>query len=345
MDYKKLGLKCGIEIHQQVDTNKLFCNCPSIIRDDEHDFEVTRRLNLSLGETGEADKAALHETVKNKNFVYRGYKNCTCLVEFDEEPPHDLNNSALKVSLTAAKMLNCVFVDELHVMRKIVIDGSNTSGFQRTCLVAMDGSIEVEGGKVGIQSICLEEDSAKIVERKQGTDIYNLSRLGIPLIEIATDPDITTPEQAKEVCSHIGMILRSTGKVKRGLGTIRQDVNVSIAEGARVEIKGAQDLRSIPKLIDNEIIRQKTLLEIKDELKKRTKTLGKVEIRDLTSLFEKTTSKVVLSALKKSGVVLGIKLHGFSGLIGKEVQPGRRLGTELSDYGKTAGVGGLFHFD
>lgn len=346
MDYKKVGLKCGIEIHQQIDTKKLFCNCPSIIRDDEHDFEIRRKLNLSLGETGEADKAAIHETVKDKEFIYRGYKDCTCLVEFDEEPPHDINKTSLKIALTVSKMLNCTFVDELHVMRKIVIDGSNTSGFQRTSLIAMDGFVDTTLGRVGIPSVCLEEDSAKIVERKDNCDIYNLSRLGIPLIEIATAPDITTPEQAKEVCAYLGMILRSTGKVKRGLGTIRQDVNVSILDGARVEIKGAQDLRSIPKLIDGEVIRQQTLLEIKEELKKRVKGLSKVEIVNLTDLFTSSSSKVVQSALKKQdGSVYGIKLKGFGGLVGKEVQVGKRLGTEFSDYGKTAGVGGLFHSD
>lgn len=345
MDYEKIGLKCGIEIHQQLDTHKLFCNCPSVIREDKTDIEVTRLMNLSVGETGEIDKAAQHEKLKNKSFRYLGYSDTTCLVEFDEEPPHEMNMDALKISLTVAKMLNATFVDKINVMRKIVIDGSNTSGFQRTSLVALNGQVETKEGIVSVPSVCLEEDSAKIVERKNEVDTYNLSRLGIPLIEIATGPDIKTPEQAKNVCSYIGMLLRSTRRVKRGLGTIRQDVNVSIKNGNRVEIKGAQDLRSIPKLIDNEIVRQQSLLDIKKELVDKIKTFIEPEIVNVTKIFEKTESKVIRTALDKKGVVFAINLKGFKGLVGKEITPGRRLGTEFSDYGKMAGVGGLFHTD
>jgi len=345
MDYKKIGLKCGIEIHQQLDTHKLFCNCPSLIREDKTDIEVLRYLNLSAGETGEIDKAAEHERSKNKSFKYLGYSDSTCLVEFDEEPPHDMNKKALKIALSVSKMLGCNFVDVINVMRKIVVDGSNTGGFQRTSLIAVNGKIDTSLGEVRIPGICLEEDSAKIIKRDIDCDTYNLSRLGIPLIEISTEPDIVDPIQAKEVCSKIGMILRSTRKVKRGLGTIRQDVNVSIVGGNRVEIKGAQDLRMIPKLIDNEILRQQSLLKIQKTLKDKVKTFLEPEIVDLTSIFEKTDSKVIKTGLSKKGVVLGINLKGFKGLLGSEVLPGRRLGTEFSDYGKMAGVGGLFHLD
>ncbi len=261
MDYKKLGFKCGIEIHQQLETHKLFCNCPSELRDDPHNISVKRKLRPVPGEEGEIDIAAKHETEKDLEFTYEGYSDSICSVELDEEPPHDLNQDALKIVLEICKLLNCKVVDEVQVMRKTVVDGSNTSGFQRTMLIGFDGYLETSYGKVGIDSVCLEEDSARRVgrvlqDKKEKSKVYRLDRLGIPLVEIATNPDIKNPEQCKETAEKLGMILRSTGKVKRGIGVIRQDVNVSIKKGARVEIKGFQDLRNIPKVVDGEIKRQ-----------------------------------------------------------------------------------------
>jgi Glu-tRNA(Gln) amidotransferase subunit E-like FAD-binding protein len=272
MDYKKLGFKCGIEIHQQLETHKLFCNCPSELKDGPHDISIKRRLRPVPGEEGEVDVAARHETEKKLEFVYEGYSDNTCSVELDEEPPHNLNQDALKIVLEICKLLNCKIVDEIQVMRKTVVDGSNTSGFQRTMLVGFDGYLDTSYGRVGIDSICLEEDSARRVGRilegkKEKSKVYRLDRLGIPLVEIATNPDIKNPEQCKETAEKLGMILRSTGKVKRGIGVIRQDVNVSIARGTRVEIKGFQDLKNIPKIIEGEVKRQ-SKGKIKSEVRK-----------------------------------------------------------------------------
>ena len=337
IDYKKIGLKCGIEIHQQLDTDKLFCNCPSIIRDDKSDFEIIRELRAVIGETGLIDEAAMHEQKKQKHYKYQGYHNSTCLVEIDEEPPHEINKDAIEVGIQVALMLNAKIVDEVQIMRKNVVDGSNTSGFQRTALIATDGYIDSSLGKVTIPSISLEEDSCKIVKRTKEYDIYNLSRLGIPLIEIGTNPDIKTPNHAKEVAEKLGMILRSTGRVKRGLGTIRQDVNVSITKGVRVEIKGAQDLKGIPKLVENEMMRQDNLAEKKF---KTSKTF------DLTQLLSNSSSKNIRKSLDNQGVVLGIKLLSMNGKLNEHIEPGKRLGSELSDYAKSkSGVGGLFHSD
>ncbi|KYK27334.1 hypothetical protein AYK26_03690 [Euryarchaeota archaeon SM23-78] len=261
LDYEKLGLKIGIECHQQLEGHKLFCNCPTEIRKDNPDFKITRRLRASAGEVGRVDQAALYEQQKHKYFVYHAYNDITCNVELDEEPPHPVNQEALKAALQVAKMLNCKIVDEIQVMRKTVIDGSNTSGFQRTMLIGMNGFVEVGNRKIGIESACLEEEACQIIERKKEYDVYNLSRLGIPLIEIATSADIKTPEEAREVAAKIGMILRSTGKCKRGIGSIRQDVNLSIKGGARVEIKGFQEYKSIPKIMNYEIERQLKLIK------------------------------------------------------------------------------------
>ncbi len=262
IDYSKLKFKSGLEIHQQLDTHKLFCNCPSVLRNDEPDFLVERKLHAVAGESGKVDRAAEYQASLKKTFVYQGYKNSTCLIELDEEPPHEINEEALKIALQIALLLNCKIIPITQIMRKTVINGSNTSGFQRTVLIARDGYVETAFGRVGIDTICLEEDSAREV-KKEGDKVYwNLDRLGIPLVEIATSPDIKSAEQAKEVALHIGDVLRSC-KVKRGIGTIRQDVNISILNGNRVEMKGVQDMRTFVKTIENEVLRQKELYDEK----------------------------------------------------------------------------------
>ena len=344
IDYAKLGLKAGLEIHRQLDTkSKLFCRCPAEIRDDKADVVVHRKLRASAGEAGGIDAAAAYEQQRDRRFTYRGYRDSTCAIELDEEPIHEINREALQACLQTALLLKATPVYGAIVMRKTVIDGSNTSGFQRTALIARNGFIELLSGKVRISNICLEEDSAKVVERSDACDVYNLSRLGIPLVEIATEADITGPEQFREVAEYIGMVLRSTGKVKRGLGTIRQDVNVSIKGGARVEIKGAQDLRLLQKLVECEALRQKNLLEIAKELKGSEVS---DRITDVSNVFAGSSSKMMRAALGKNGAIKAVKLKNFKGLVGKEIQPDRRLGTELSDYAKAFGkVSGIIHSD
>jgi len=345
-DYEKLGLKVGFEIHQELNTHKLFCNCPSVLREEEPPIKVRRRLRPTQSELGEVDRAALAEAIKGKGFSYHVYPETICLVELDEEPPHPLNEEALDIALEVAMLLSAKPVDEAHTMRKIVIDGSNTCGFQRTTLVATDGHVENGKGRISIPTICLEEDAA----RKFGEDAelidYRLDRLGIPLVEIATGPDFFDPYTPTDVALKIGQILRATGKVKRGIGTIRQDINVSIKGGARQEIKGIQELGLISTVIEREVQRQVALLEIRDELKKRG--AGRVEKKfiNVTKIFSKTGSKVINRSIQAGGVVLALKLPKFAGLIGKELQPNRRLGTELADCAKVYGkVGGIFHTD
>lgn len=260
-DYKKIGLKSGLEIHQQLDTHKLFCSCPSILRSDEPQYTIERKLNPVIGETGIIDVAAEHEAKQNKNFTYQVY-DTNCLVELDEEPPHAINKEALKIAMQISELFNCKIFPITQVMRKTVIDGSNTTGFQRTVMIAHDGYIETSEGKVGIESIALEEDSARPVSRGKDKIIYKLDRLGIPLVEITTKPDLKTAEQIKEAAMKIGEILRAC-KVKRGLGTIRQDVNISITGSKRVEIKGFQDPKMMIKTIDLEIERQQECIKEK----------------------------------------------------------------------------------
>ncbi|MUV57714.1 Glu-tRNA(Gln) amidotransferase subunit GatE [Halogeometricum sp. CBA1124] len=343
-DYEDLGLVAGLEIHQQLDTaTKLFCGCPTDIREPE-DAERTfvRFLHPTKSELGELDEAALEESRVEREFEYLAY-DTTCLVEEDDEPPHRLDEEARDVVMQIASLLDMDAVDQAHVMRKLVIDGSNTSGFQRSSLVAQNGEIQTSDGPVGVEDLMLEEESAQRVEERDGGVTFSLDRLGIPLVEIGTRPDISSPEQAREAAETIGMLLRSTGKVKRGLGTIRQDVNVSIADGARVEIKGVQALDAIDDIVRNEVGRQVELLEIRDELEARDAAVG--ETRDVTDVFEDTDSGVVGGALSAGGVVQAVPLFGFDGLVGREIQPDRRLGTEFSDHAKRHGAGGIFHTD
>ena len=339
-DYEKLGLKMGLEVHQQLNTNeKLFCPCKCNLTDKKPEFKILRNLRPTQSELGKIDRAAFEEARRKLNFIYEAYTNETCLVEADEEPPHPLNLEALEISLILASLLNMHVVDEFHLMRKQVIDGSNTGGFQRTGLVATEGILETEYGEVVIENLCLEEDAARRIGHEKGMVTFRLDRLGIPLVEITTSPSMKHPEQVKDVAYQIGQILRST-KVKRGLGTIRQDLNISIKEGARVEIKGVQDLDLMPKMVENEVKRQINLLKIRDELLKRDASVED-ELYDLADVLSETSSKII----SKAESVFAIKLNGFRGLIGMEIQPGRRFGTELAVYAKKMGVSGLFHTD
>jgi len=271
INYQELGFKCGLEIHQQLEGKKLFCNCLTLNSDKESNVKFERKLKAVAGETGDIDIAAEFEMLKNKKIIYEANSEDVCLVETDEEPPHELNKEALETAITVALLMNAKIVDEIQVMRKTVVDGSNVSGFQRTTLVAMDGFVETSLGMVKIPTICLEEEAAQKLEEEKDFVRYKLDRLGIPLIEIATSSDIKSPEHAKEVAGHLGMILRSVEGIKRGLGTIRQDVNISIKEGARTEIKGFQDLRSIPKIIEFEVNRQLNSIKNNKEVNKEVR--------------------------------------------------------------------------
>ena len=343
-DYESLGLVAGLEIHQQLDTEtKLFCESPTAIREpEESDRTITRFLHPTKSELGELDDAALEESRVDREFEYLAYDS-TCLVEEDDEPPTEVDGEALEVAMQIASLLDMSIVDQLHVMRKLVIDGSNTSGFQRTMLLGQEGQIQTSEGPVSVVDLLLEEESAQRVEERDNGVLYSLDRLGIPLVEIGTGPDIRSPQQAKEAAKRIGMLLRSTGKVKRGLGTIRQDVNVSIAQGARVEIKGVQALDQIDEIVELEVQRQAELVDIAAELDERGASVG--DIQDVTDVFEDTDSGVIGSALNSGGHVTAVPLYGFDGLVGREIQPDRRLGTELSDHAKRHGAGGIFHTD
>lgn len=339
-------MKIGIEIHQRLDTSKLFCDCPTRIEEDEKPkLSIQRMLHPVLSELGEVDEASQAEFAKGRLFTYQVFGRNNCLVEIDEEPPKTLNEDALRIALQMAVQLHAKCVDEVHLMRKMVIDGSNTSGFQRTAVVAINGHMSSSKGTIGIPLIAIEEESAGIVSASDSEAVYRLDRLGIPLIEISTTPDIKDGAHLVEVAERLGMMLRATGRVARGLGTIRQDVNISTEGGARVELKGAQDLKLLPKFVEIEEKRQLELVKIILELRDKKTLQLKKEIRDVTALLKDTRAGILADGIKAGNAVLAQKLPGHNTILGREIQPGKRYGTELSDYARKAGVKGIIHSD
>ena len=336
-------MMCGIEIHQQLDTKKLFCSCDSHLCEDGQGA-VYRRLRPTTSEMGEVDRAALAQFQRHMGYRYQCCEGTSCLVELDEEPPHDVNADAMQIALTFSEMLEADIIDEIHFMRKIVVDGSNTSGFQRTALIATDGKVKVGDRDISILSVCLEEDAARKVETKGDEILYRLDRLGIPLIEVATGPDMRTPEEVMEVAYRLGTLLRATRRVKRGIGTIRQDLNISIPGGARIELKGVGDLKMIPDYVRNEVNRQKMLIRVKTILNDRGTVAVPFEPIDVTEIFKTCESKVIKGALDDKGKVIAVRLPGFAGVMNGDNKT-LRLGSEMAQRARTKGVKGIFHSD
>ncbi|MFW9901126.1 MAG: Glu-tRNA(Gln) amidotransferase subunit GatE [Candidatus Thorarchaeota archaeon] len=349
-DYKKLGLKCGLEIHQQLDTEKkLFCRCPAKLQGTrEPDFTINRQMRPVLGEMGTYDKAMLTEYEKGMGITYEGYNDVVCTYELDDTPPFSCNNEARKVALQIAMLLDANIIEEMHVCRKNYLDGSVPCGFQRTMILGTDGYLTLESGKkIGIDILSLEEEAARKIKTENKRNFFRLDRLGIPLVEVTTKPDINTPEECRDCAERIGLLLWSTN-VKKVLGSIRQDVNVSIETGTRIEIKGVQKLGWIPILINNEISRQLRLLEIKEELERKKldpKSIPDKAI-DLTDTLAKSKSNFISKGIKSGKKIFGINFLGFKGIFGKELMENYRFGTEVSGKVKLiSGLRGIIHSD
>jgi len=346
-----LNLKVGIELHRQLKTaRKLFCEChvrPQNISDVHYHF--LRRLRVSESEMGEVDPAALFEATRQGWIKYDAEKNSSCLVEADEEPPHEINREALETAILVCRMLNARVVDEVHVMRKIVIDGSNTSGFQRTMVVGYDGWLEWKDGpvkKVGVQTITLEEDAARIL-RADGMKEYSLDRLGIPLIEISLSPVTATPSEIQGLAEHLGRMLKNTGRVESGLGTVRQDINISVDDGPIVEVKGVQQLDLISKVVEFEWKRQNWLNQLASELRLMgltEKNFDNMQV-DVTDLLLDIKDNWVAGRIKRGDRVFAMLVPKFSGIFSKEAANNMRLGKELADVARSFGLGGLIHSD
>jgi glutamyl-tRNA(Gln) amidotransferase subunit E len=345
IDFEKIGLKVGLEIHQQLDTHKkLFCKCRPV-ESDEYTEKFSRSLRTAKSELGELDPAALFEKAKSKKINYYANSQSSCLVEKDDEPPHELDHDAKKISLLISSMLESKIFSEIHVMRKTVIDGSNTSGFQRTMLVSQGGNLKVNGKNVGVQAVCLEEDAAKLLKDEQNERNYSLDRLGIPLVEIALEPVSTKPSEVKEIALTLGRLLRATRMVKRGIGSIRQDVNISVMNSGVVEVKGVQQLDQLEKIIGYEAKRQHGLILIAEKLKKLSMTISNEDVFDITEVFKDCESKIIQNALKSKAKIKAIRIRNFSGMFSFEPYSGIRLGKEIGQLVRFFGIGGVFHSD
>lgn len=349
-DYKKLGLKCGLEIHQQLDSEtKLFCRCPNeLVGTRDPDFTVKRTMRPVLGEMGTYDEAMLTEYEKGMDILYECYKDIICTYELDETPPFDCSEEARKIAMEIALLLHSNIIEEMHVCRKNYLDGSVPCGFQRTMIFAKDGYVELENGKkINIDILCLEEDAARRIDTKGKTNIYRLDRLGIPLVELTTKPDINDPDECRECAERLGLLLWST-KVKKVLGSIRQDVNVSIQKGTRIEIKGVQKLDWIPVLINHEISRQLNLVKIKELLDERGLKPNNLasEPIDLSKTMKNTKSNFISKGIKSGKKLYGINFSGFKDIFGTELMEDYRFGTEVSSKVKSiVGLKGLIHSD
>jgi len=346
IDFEKIGLKVGLEIHQQLSTSKkLFCKCRPI-ESDEYTEKFSRSLRTAKSELGKLDPAALFEKTKSKKINYYANSQSSCLVEKDEEPPHDLDHNAKRISLLISSMLESKIFSEIHVMRKTVIDGSNTSGFQRTMLVSQGGNLKVGEKKIGVQAVCLEEDAAKLLSNEQNETNYSLDRLGVPLVEIALEPVSTKPSEVKEIALTLGRLLRATRMVKRGIGSIRQDVNISVSGGGGVvEVKGVQQLDQLEKIIGYEAKRQHGLIQIGEKLKKLSITITEEDVFDISQVLKECESTIIQKVLKSKAKIKAIRLRNFSGIFGFEPYPGIRLGKEIGQLVRFFGIGGVFHSD
>jgi len=348
LDPASLNLKVGFEIHQQLSTeSKLFCNC-RCEEAKEYDSSFVRKLRPTQSELGAYDPAAMFEFSKMHIVKYQAALGSSCLVEADEEPPRDVSREALEIALIFSLALHSKVMDEIHVMRKIVIDGSNTSGFQRTMLVASGGYLDIAGKRVGVQSICLEEDAAKLIGDEKGVRKFGLDRLGVPLVEIALEPVTGKPSEIMHVALTLGRLLRASKRVARGLGSIRQDINISVLNGAVVEVKGVQQLDQLVKIIDYEMQRQYGLIIISQKLKEKNIDIKKVgeRIEDVSDILgNKSASRIVKKILEAGGHIVAIKVPGFAGMLGYEPYNDIRLGRELGKLVKFYDIDGVFHSD
>lgn len=333
-DYEAIGLRSGLEIHQQIDTKKkLFCRCPVLPYSDEYDARILRHMRPTLSELGEYDGTALMEFKTKKNITYLINKNTVCTYEIDDTPPFELNPRALDIALEITMLLQCKLVSEIHIQRKQYLDGSIPAGFQRTTILGVDGWIPYRNRRINIIQLGLEEDACREVSDTGHERVYLTDRLGIPLIETVTAPEMTTPHEVAEVAHILSHLVRASGKVRRGIGAARQDVNVSVRGGCRVEIKGVSRIPAIPLLVHNEAFRQVSLLEIKRELSVRgiTDPTFRSECFDVTDELSGTSYSPAAIALKKGFELRAVLLKGYEGLLSTPTQPDCTFAGEISD--------------
>ena len=333
-DYAEVGFKSGLEIHQQLLTSrKLFCRCPAGHYSDAFNAEILRHMRPTLSELGEYDGTALMEFKTKKEIIYRINHNTVCTYEMDDTPPFELNPEALDIALSIALMYQCNMVDEIHIARKQYLDGSIPTGFQRTTIVGVNGRIPYNGREIGIVQLGLEEDACREVSDVGHRRIYLTDRLGMPLIETVTEPEMKTPQEVAEVADILRNLVKSTGRVRVGAGAARQDVNVSVTGGTRIEIKGVPRIPNIPLLTYNEAMRQFSLLELREELHRRgiTAETFSAKTEEVTRLLKKTRYQPLHNAIAEGQKVRCVLLRGYRALLRWQTQTDTYFSREISD--------------
>jgi len=333
-DYKLVGFKSGLEIHQQLYTErKLFCRCPAGLYNHKYDAEILRHMRPTLSELGEYDGTALMEFKTKKDIIYHINRDSVCTYEMDDTPPFEINEQALDIAIEIGMLYRCSIIDEIHIARKQYLDGSIPTGFQRTSIISVDGRVPYKDREIEILQISIEEDSCREVSDYGHTRVYVADRLGMPLIETVTAPDMKTPVEVAEVGKILSNIVKSTGKVRTGAGAAREDVNVSVAGGTRIEIKGVPSLKRIPLLTYNEAMRQWNLLRLREELKKRGITAETFEhkIENITKILRKTIYLPIANAMNDGKVIYAVTLKKFKGFLNWQTQTETYFSKEISD--------------
>ena len=333
-DYKLVGFKSGLEIHQQLLTEKkLFCRCPAGKYNHKFDAEILRHMRPTLSELGEYDGTALMEFKTKKDIIYHINRETVCTYEMDDTPPFEINEQALDIALEIALLYKSATTDEIHIARKQYLDGSIPTGFQRTAIISIGGIIPYKNREINIIQLSIEEDSCREVSDHGHRRVYIADRLGMPLIETVTAPDMKTPFEVAEVGKILSNIVKSTGKVRTGAGAAREDVNVSVTGGTRIEIKGVPSLKRIPLLTYNEAMRQWNLLRLKEELLNRNITPESFTSKhdNITRILRKTKYLPISNALNEEMIIGSVILRGFKGLLNWQTQTETYFSKEISD--------------
>ena len=327
-DYDRIGFMSGLEVHQQLLTKrKLFCKCPAgfFQKPDEYDAELIRHMRPTLSELGEYDGTALMEFKTKKEIIYRIANKTACTYDVDDTPPFPIDREALEIAIEISLLSKLNIVGEVHITRKQYLDGSIPTGFQRTAIIGVSGEITLKNGKkINLIQLSIEEDSCREISDIGHRRIYRTDRLGMPLIETVTEPEMKNPDEVKEVCDHIRFLNRSTGKVRTGIGAGREDVNVSCKGGTRVEIKGVAHTKWIPELSHNEAFRQWALLHIREILLERCKKEDwKMSFQELNPAQFSALYKTVQKTTGKEDKIYAVNLPYFKDLLSHFAQPER----------------------
>lgn len=333
LDYQAVGLISGLEVHQQLLTReKLFCRCPAGLYTETHDGEVLRHMRPTLSELGEYDGTALMEFKTKKEIIYLLNRQNACTYEMDDSPPFLVNQEAIDVTIELCLGMNMDMIDEVHIARKQYLDGSIPTGFQRTAIVGVNGWIPFKGRRLTITHVSVEEDSCREVKDKGHQIIWRTDRLGIPLTETVTGPELFTPQEVREAILLCGLVARNTGRVRTGIGASRQDVNVSVRGGDRCEIKGVPRAGLAVKLVHNEGLRQCNLLKIREELHRRglrTPDSIRMTAHDVSDICATADLGFMQRALQAGGKVHAVKIEGVAEIERHPTQPDTTFLDEL----------------